>query len=232
MLPAGYFLRNYAIFIGNKLVTNGNKVCYHRITARFNLLPPPLTPPMFTDNGGDIMKKIDAKKILSNFRNANTMADVENKEIRAGMQPKFSGEKVLADVSKVGESENKKITSADVEKITATDLPIYSATSEQINYWHACGGNVFVQNILRPYDLGYGSTAFDAFKIGLDEESHAITFAVDEENHYIKIQLTENNVTPTDVKQAEKVFNKVNSMRKERYQDLITRRTITLRTLL
>ena len=70
-----------------------------------------------------------------------------------------------------------------------------------------------------PKQLDYCTRAYNAFKIGLDEEQHAITLAIDDENHYFKIQLEENNATPIDETQAEKILNKVNSMRYERLKN-------------
>ena len=96
---------------------------------------------------------------------------------------------------------------------TADDVPTYTATVEQINLWHA-QVNHFCQSFLRIYDLDCGTTAYDSFKVGVDKENHAITFAIDD-THYLKIDLDDTNVRPIDKEQAEKVLSKINSMRFE-----------------
>ncbi len=113
---------------------------------------------------------------------------------------------------------NEKIleTSRDFEN---EDVPIFTAEPKQLDYWHAFGCSVMLQRFLRRYDLNECTRAYNAFKIGLDEEQHAITLAIDDENHYFKIQLEENNATPIDETQAEKILNKVNSMRYERLKN-------------
>ena len=102
--------------------------------------------------------------------------------------------------------------SADV----ADDVPIYTATSKEINYWHAYV-NLYISRFLSRYDFDMESAAFDSFKIGVDTEKHAVTFALDE-THYFKFDLNDTNDRPLDKKQAEKVLRKANAMRFEKNQ--------------
>ena len=99
----------------------------------------------------------------------------------------------------------------EVESDPADDFPIFTATLKELEFWHACV-NCHIQNFLRDYDLSSGSKAYDSFKIGVDEQVHALTFALDD-THYLKIDLTDNNFRPIDMEQAEKVLRKVNDLR-------------------
>ena len=125
-------------------------------------------------------------------------------------------EKISDDVPKDENDEQKtseqspSIQSADV----ADDVPIYTATTKEINYWHACV-NIHVLDFLRWYDFDRETAAFSAFKIGVDTEKHAVTFALDDTN-YLKFDLNDTNVRPLDEEQAEKVLRRANAMRFEK----------------
>ena len=130
-------------------------------------------------------------------------------------------EKKSADVPKV---ENEKEVKESVEQSPSIqfagvsyDVPIYTAKPEEIEYWH-CGVTVLVDPFLRRHDFCMGTSAFDAFKIGVDSERHAITFAVDD-THFMKIDLDEYNATILDREQAEKVLRKANEMRFEKLKN-------------
>ena len=112
------------------------------------------------------------------------------------------------------DSDSAVVPSTDsiIEKnVAADDLPIFTATLKELEFWHACV-NCHIQKFLRDYDFGSGSVAYDSFKIGVDEYNHALTFAIDD-THYLKIDLTDNNLLPIDSEQAEKVLRKVNDLR-------------------
>ena len=146
------------------------------------------------ENFGDVAEKISA--------DVPKVENVKNEEL----------EKVLISMESKKNDATFSIQSADV----ADDVPIYTATAEEINYWHACV-NLHISHFLSRYDFDESSVAFDSFKIGVDTESHAVTFALDE-THYLKIRLNDTNVRPLDEEQAEKVLRKVNSMRFEKNQ--------------
>lgn len=122
-------------------------------------------------------------------------------------------EKNSDDVPKV-ENAAKKSVEPSPSIQSADDVPIYTATSKEIEYWHACV-NIHVLDFLRLYDLDRGTIAFDSFKIGVDEKTHSATFALDD-THYLKFELNDTNVRPMDEAQAEKVLRKINSMRFEK----------------
>ena len=112
------------------------------------------------------------------------------------------------------DSDSAVVPSADSfseKNVLADDLPIFTATLNELEFWHACV-NCHIQKFLRDYDFGSGSVAYDSFKIGVDEHNHALTFAIDD-THYLKIDLTDNNFLPIDSEQAEKVLRKVNDLR-------------------
>ncbi len=131
------------------------------------------------------------------------------------------GEEKKLEVNKaVSIAENNK-HNVQAEKILETsqdfendDVPIYTAEQGKIEYWHACV-NIHVLDFLRLYDLDRGTIAFDAFKIGVDEQKHSATFALDD-THFLKFELNDTNVRPMDEAQAEKVLQKVNSLRFEK----------------
>ena len=125
-------------------------------------------------------------------------------------------EKISVEVPKV-ENVAKKTVEQSPSIQSADDVPIYTATKDEIEYWHACV-NIHILDFLLPYDLGRGSIAFESFRIGVDEKSHATTFALDD-THYLKFDLNDTNVRPLDKKQAEKVLRKVNAMRFEKIKD-------------
>ena len=131
-------------------------------------------------------------------------------------------EKISVDVPKVenaAKSENvaKKSVEPSPSIQSADDVPIYTATTEEINYWHACV-NIHVLDFLRWYDFDRQSAAFDGFKIGVDEKRHAVTFALDD-THYLKFDLNDTNVRPLDEEQAEKVLRRANAMRFEKIKN-------------
>ena len=69
------------------------------------------------------------------------------------------------------DSDSAVVPSTDsiIEKnVAADDLPIFTATLKELEFWHACV-NCHIQKFLRDYDFGSGSVAYDSFKIGVDE---------------------------------------------------------------
>ena len=132
----------------------------------------------------------------------------------AKIRAKFPKETVDA-----GENERLSLvishTAEDVIDIddTQSDLPIYEATAKEISYWHASGDNVFLQTLLREYDLDYSnSAAYNHFKIGLDEKRHVATFAVDN-THYYQIAFDEYNAAPLDRDEARRVLERISAIR-------------------
>lgn len=153
------------------------------------------------------MKKINAKVLLTDFGTNTPAADVEKKVGRADL------------VDHTPQIDSVQHTAADVskEKSTADDsVEIFTATEKEIADWHSNVSNGFVQNILRPYELDFGSVAIDALKIGLDEKTHSINFVIDDDGHCMRIQLTDNNVEIADENAAEKVFEKIGGIRGKR----------------
>ena len=113
------------------------------------------------------------------------------------IQPNISFEKPLADVT------NEE----------PLELPIYSATAAQIEYWHAFGCNGHLQTLLREYDLDYSNpSAYNHFKIGMDEKRHVATFAIDD-THYYAIEFNKWNSAPVNKTQAREVLEKVSAIR-------------------
>ena len=109
--------------------------------------------------------------------------------------------------------QDKEVTLAPDDE--EEELPIYTATPAQINYWHAFGCNVFLQTLLREYDLDNSSPnvhAYNRFKIGMDETRHVATFAIDE-THYYSIQFDEWNASPVNRADAKKVLEKMAQLR-------------------
>ena len=94
------------------------------------------------------------------------------------------------------------------------DLPIYEASHEQLEYWHAWGDNIFLQQFLARYDLDFYKNVrdFNRFKIGLDVKTHRAIFVIDEP-YYHKIQLDKFNSKPVNLSEAEKVIEKINKQR-------------------
>ena len=163
------------------------------------------------------------KKLIEEWLKADSDADFDTNAENFG----DVAEKISADVPKVENVKNEELEkvlhSMESKKNDTTfsiqsadDVQIYTATTEEINYWHACV-NLHISHFLSRYDFDESSVAFDSFKIGVDTESHAVTFALDE-THYLKIRLNDTNVRPLDEEQAEKVLRKVNSMRFEKNQ--------------
>lgn len=99
--------------------------------------------------------------------------------------------------------------------VMTKELPIYETTAAQIEYWHAYGDNVFLQKLLREYDLDCESpnvAAYNHFKIGLDEKRHVATFAVDE-THYYAIKFNQWNSAPVNQVEALLVLEKISAIR-------------------
>ena len=134
----------------------------------------------------------------------------------AKIRAKFPKETVDA-----GENERLSLvishTAEDVIDIddTQSELPIYEATAEKISYWHASGDNVFLQTLLREYDLDNSSpniAAFNHFKIGMDEKRHVATFAIDN-THYYQIQFNSYDTAPLDKDVARRVLERISAIR-------------------
>lgn len=114
-----------------------------------------------------------------------------------------------------GNNSTKEPKSESEKEESTEELPIYEATAAQIEYWHAYGGNVFLQTILREYDLDYSSQnvhAYNRFKIGMDIIRHVATFAVDD-SHYYAIQFNEWNSALVNETQARLVLEKISEIR-------------------
>ena len=109
---------------------------------------------------------------------------------------------------------DSKSEAAETSSLLPTEeLPIYSATAAQIEYWHACGCNGHLQTLLREYDLDYSNpSAYNHFKIGLDEARHVATFAIDD-THYYAIEFNKWNSAPVNKTQAREVLEKVSAIR-------------------
>ena len=114
----------------------------------------------------------------------------------------------------VTESEEKIF---DNKKTSVDDLPIYTATSAEINLWHGYGSKCELQDLLQECNLGFGSRgdAYNKFKIGYNVKEHYASFAINE-THYYKIQFTEYDGEPINRKAAKKVLEKINAMRGEK----------------
>ncbi len=127
-------------------------------------------------------------------------------------------------VTQVTQIETQIDSELETEKVSANDkpkekLPVYEATTAQLNLWHASGCNVWLQAWLRRYDLDYYSfnlPAYNGFKIGFDDNRHVATFAIDE-THYYMIQFNENNSAPVNSDDAESVLEEIQRLRIFRY---------------
>ena len=134
------------------------------------------------------------------------------------VQPLASFETPLDFVSKTAQDfsvdvATEELETCEIPTAIADDLPIYEATAAQINYWHALGSNVFLQTLLRQYDLDFSyPSAYSHFKIGLDEARHVATFAVDD-THYYAIQFNEWNCAPVTTTEARLVLEKISAIR-------------------
>lgn len=100
--------------------------------------------------------------------------------------------------------------SADVAK---GELPIFEATPAQINYWHASGANIFLQQLLRGYDLDfyYNVGKYNRYKIGYDDKQHVATFALDD-THYYAIAFDKYDASPLIYSDACLVLEKINQL--------------------
>ena len=98
----------------------------------------------------------------------------------------------------------------------ANDLPtIHESAVAQIDLWHAFGSNVFLQRLLRKYDLDYSSANvgdYDRFKIGINESRHEATFAIDA-THYVSFAMDKFNVKPLDKSEASRVLEYICRLR-------------------
>lgn len=119
---------------------------------------------------------------------------------------------VVPIVPKVDISEVK---SADVATAPNNGLPIYEATAKEINFWHANAPRVFLQALLRDYQLDISSpnvAAHNYFKVGFDTKAHRATFALDD-IHYLAIEFNQWNSAPLDKTQARLVLEKICAIR-------------------
>lgn len=109
----------------------------------------------------------------------------------------------------VSEQENDSETETQI--VLPIELPIYEAAPGQLDYWHAFGSNIFLQNLLRRYGLDFSSPnlhAYDKFKIGFDEKRHVAIFAISEKCYHI-IQFNETNFTPVNFNDADLVLREI-----------------------
>lgn len=119
-------------------------------------------------------------------------------------------------------SANTVLETVDTTVDTSTDtqldgyLPLYEATTKELNYWHAFGCNGFLQDLLREYDLDHASPhAFNHFKIGLDVKRHVATFAIDK-THYHVIHFDKYNAAPLSYAEAHRVLERISELRRQR----------------
>lgn len=99
----------------------------------------------------------------------------------------------------------------ETQIVLPVELPIYETTTRQLDYWHAFGSNLWLQMLLRQYQLDfstYENRAFDEFRVGFDERRHVATFAIDE-THYYTIQFNEKNSAPVNRDDADLVLKEI-----------------------
>lgn len=103
--------------------------------------------------------------------------------------------------------ENIAVTVSSVESVE--ELPIYEATPAEINYWHAHGYYIPLQNFLSDFGLsGFQDVrAYNKLKIGYDPKRNAATFALDETTYY-KIDF-DDRCCPANRRDAQKVMAKI-----------------------
>ena len=120
----------------------------------------------------------------------------------------------LLDSDSYSDESEQPIASEPAQSNSAV-LPVYKATHAEINYWHASGCNVFLQTLLREYDLDNSSAnvaAYNHFKIGLDEKRHVATFAIDD-THFYAIEFNKWNCAPLNKARARGVLEKISAIR-------------------
>lgn len=161
---------------------------------------------------GEENEMIDYKKFKGSFANAYSDAIADSERQNECEKITNTEEKDVSESAELEKSMSAE-ENLDSEKV-ADDLPIYEATLEEINWWHAFGSMCELQRLLQEYGLGFGSLdkAYDRFKIGYNEEGHFASFAIDD-THYYKIQFTEYDGEPIDRQEAKKVLEKINTMR-------------------
>lgn len=101
---------------------------------------------------------------------------------------------------------------------TPNELPIYEATTRELNKWHANGCNVFLQDLLREYELDFSSknvAASSHFKIGYDYQNHRATFALDD-THFHAIEFNKYDAAPVDDDAARRVLERIAQLRQAR----------------
>lgn len=99
----------------------------------------------------------------------------------------------------------------ETQIVLPVEFPIYETTTRQLDYWHAFGSNLWLQMLLRQYQLDfstYENRAFDEFRVGFDERRHVATFAIDE-THYYTIQFNEKNSAPVNRDDADLVLKEI-----------------------
>ena len=107
---------------------------------------------------------------------------------------------------------------SEVEDESPTEtinLPILEATTRELDYWHAAGCNLFLQSLLRQFDLDYSSDnrrAYDEFRIGFDDRRHVATFAISPTRYHV-IQFNETNSAPVNRDDAENVLSEIQRLR-------------------
>ena len=127
---------------------------------------------------------------------------------------KLENEELSEEVARREEAQ-PQIDSVSSPTVATKELPIYEATPAEINYWHASGSNVFLQTLLREYDLDNSSAnvaAYNHFKIGLDEKRHVATFAIDD-THFYAIEFNKWNCAPVNKTRAQEVLEKISAIR-------------------
>lgn len=99
----------------------------------------------------------------------------------------------------------------ETQIVLPVEFPIYETTTRQLDYWHAFGSNLWLQMLLRQYQLDfstYENRAFDEFRVGFDERRHVATFAIDETHYYI-IQFNKTNSAPVNRDDADLVLKEI-----------------------
>ena len=106
----------------------------------------------------------------------------------------------------------------DTEVAQVDDLPLYTATEAEREFWRKSAFKDALQDLLRQYDLdGYPPNrgAFRHFRIGFDVKRHVATFFVDK-THYHVIPFDKDDSAPVDDNEARRVLKRISELRQQR----------------